>query len=239
MNANLSENGLHPVILAGGKGTRLGKLTKDTQKCILNIRGCPFIYSILDKLIHLGFEEVTIAVCYKANDVIDLLGDSYKSLNIYYSREVEPLGTGGAVKNIALSSDSTHFLVINGDTEVCIPPRLIEKAVSNVNNIVLAVFSLFTLKSDMIMFDDLNIARAFSSRGQPPKEQYEKYSHGIPAGIVVLRRDLLIKYPLKVFNIEKDYFNWLITSHSLTVELTDGFIDIGTPDSLLAYLNNE
>ena len=100
---------LHPVILAGGKGTRLGRLTSNAQKCILETENP--LYTHFDKLIEQGFEDVTIAVCFKADDVINLLGRKYKSLNIYYSKEKEnlPLGTVSSQENCITNNIQTSF----------------------------------------------------------------------------------------------------------------------------------
>ena len=40
------------VVLCGGLGTRLGLLTKDMPKPLLNVAGRPFIAHVLDRIVH-------------------------------------------------------------------------------------------------------------------------------------------------------------------------------------------
>jgi histidinol-phosphate phosphatase family protein len=63
------------VIVAGGRGTRLGPLTDDTPKALLPVGGKPFIGWLLELLSDRGFEEVVLLLGYRAEDIEQYCGD--------------------------------------------------------------------------------------------------------------------------------------------------------------------
>ena len=87
------------AILAGGYATRLGSLTKEIPKCLIEVNGKPFVDWQLDLLIKNGFSDFVFCTSYKSNLVEKYLGDgSNRGVSIRYSLDGETqLGTGGAV----------------------------------------------------------------------------------------------------------------------------------------------
>ena len=61
----------HAVILAGGKGTRMAPIT--APKCLMPVRGLPILYRIIKHLKAEGVDTITVAVGYKAEDVISAI----------------------------------------------------------------------------------------------------------------------------------------------------------------------
>ncbi len=72
------------VILAAGRGVRLGRRTELVPKPFVPMNGRPIIMNALDKLNDLAFSEVIIAVGYRRESFYDQIGDSYKNLKISY-----------------------------------------------------------------------------------------------------------------------------------------------------------
>lgn len=104
------------IILAGGKGTRLRPLTYEVPKPLVPIKGKPLIMHTIEQLSKNGVKNFVIAVGYKAEEIIKTLGDgSSLGVNIKYSIEKTPLGTGGAVKKAASLVEEFPVLVVNGD----------------------------------------------------------------------------------------------------------------------------
>jgi len=101
------------AILAGGKGTRMGELTKNRHKCMLKFQGRPIIAHIVDSLIQIGAEEIYLTVNYCKDEIIDYLTLNYP--NIKFNFLLDPLmGTGKSV-DLLKSIDSDYFMVLMGD----------------------------------------------------------------------------------------------------------------------------
>jgi NDP-sugar pyrophosphorylase family protein len=102
------------VILAGGKGSRLGPYTTVLPTPLLPVGDKAILDVVVHQLRDLGFTDLTLAVGYLAHLVRAVMGDgSTWGVNIDYEEEREPLGTVGPLANISNLDDS--FLVMNGD----------------------------------------------------------------------------------------------------------------------------
>jgi D-glycero-alpha-D-manno-heptose 1-phosphate guanylyltransferase len=104
------------VVLCGGLGTRLGELTRETPKPLLDVAGCPFLHHVLGKLAAAGITDVTLATSFQWQKIARVYGSAWKGLQIRYSVEAEPLGTGGAVRQAMSQAQAGEALVLNGDT---------------------------------------------------------------------------------------------------------------------------
>ena len=107
----------NPVFLmAGGFGTRLQPLTKDTPKPLLNVGNRPILETILIQFVDAGFHNFFISTHYKAEMIREYFGDgSNWGVNIQYVHESEPLGTAGALGLLPLRSPGLPILMMNGD----------------------------------------------------------------------------------------------------------------------------
>lgn len=107
------------VIVAGGFGTRLLPLTERRPKHLLDVGGVPFLEHQIARLAGAGVEHLVLATSYHAEMFEPTLGDGRRwGVRIDYVREEEPLGTGGAIRNVAgaLGDDPDGAVVIlNGD----------------------------------------------------------------------------------------------------------------------------
>lgn len=104
------------IILAGGVGSRIESVAGGLPKALLDVEGRPFIEYVLDQLIDAGVQEVVIACSYKWQMIADYLGDRYRNLDIAYSVEQYPLGTGGAIKQAFDLHNLSEAIVVNADT---------------------------------------------------------------------------------------------------------------------------
>lgn len=104
------------IILAGGMGTRLRPIVSDRPKPLALVAGKPFIFYLLDQLIDVNIKRVVISVGYMSDKIVKSVGNSYKSLQIDYSIESNPLGTGGALLLAIKKLRSSSCLILNGDT---------------------------------------------------------------------------------------------------------------------------
>jgi NDP-sugar pyrophosphorylase family protein len=102
------------VILAGGKGSRLGPYTTVLPKPLLPIGDKAILDVVVHQLRDLGFTELTLAVGYLSHLVRAVMGDGSKhGVRIEYHEEDRPLGTVGALGTVEGLDES--FLVMNGD----------------------------------------------------------------------------------------------------------------------------
>ena len=102
------------MILAGGKGSRLGPYTTVLPKPLLPVGERAILDVVVHQLRDCGFGDITLAVGYLAHLVRAVMGDgSRHGVHIGYSEETEPLGTVGPLAEIDDLDDT--FLVMNGD----------------------------------------------------------------------------------------------------------------------------
>jgi NDP-sugar pyrophosphorylase family protein len=113
---------MRAVVLAGGKGTRLGPYTKILPKPLMPIGDMPILEVILRQMKFAGIQKVVLTVGHLSELLRAFFQDGHQwGLQIEYSYEQCPLGTAGP---IALIDDLTEpFLVTNGDVLTTMPFR--------------------------------------------------------------------------------------------------------------------
>jgi len=126
------------IILAAGKGTRLN-LT-DRPKPLADVNGRPFITFIFDQLIEAGFKKVIVCVSHMAEKFYELIGTKYKSLDIIYSIENEPISPEQSLMNTHSLINGT-ILVMNGDTYVDIDLKEYIKEAMDASGILSFVYN--------------------------------------------------------------------------------------------------
>ncbi|KAF0225629.1 MAG: nucleotidyl [Rhodospirillaceae bacterium] len=104
------------VILAAGKGERLGAITAVRPKPMIEIAGKPVIQWNVELCRQHGVDEIFINLHHLAEIIIDHLGDGSRfGVAITYAQEASLLGTAGGVKQFAQSLGDEPFLVVYGD----------------------------------------------------------------------------------------------------------------------------
>ena len=105
------------IILAGGKGTRIRSVIGNTPKILASVAGKPFLEWFLtwinDWKLKVDF-EILISTCIGHEQINDYC--LKKNYNIKCIKEERPLGTFGAIANVASQYYSKDYLVLNGDT---------------------------------------------------------------------------------------------------------------------------
>lgn len=109
------------VVMAGGEGRRLRPLTDTIPKPLASVGGRALIEHIIESIAAIGVVRVYVAVNYKAEAIMEVLGDgSALGVNIEYLRESEKLGTAGAL-SLLPARPSGPLLVMNGDVLSKVP----------------------------------------------------------------------------------------------------------------------
>jgi len=104
------------VLLAGGLGTRLGAVSGGLPKPLIQVGGRPFIEYVIDGLLNAGCDHVVIAASYKWELLRAHFGNRYKSCDVDWSIEQEPMGTGGAIRQTFEVFGLGAAFVLNADT---------------------------------------------------------------------------------------------------------------------------
>ncbi len=222
------------VILLGGKGTRIQSLYGDRPKCLVPVAGKPILLWQLEWLRRGGIKRVHLAAGYMADVLRDWLKtDAPKDMEITFSVEPEPRGTGGAIKFAVPWIQSDPFFVLNGDS---LTPGLdfhtLEKVHRNSSDvwITLGVAQIEkTGRYGTVEFDEQNRVTAFL-------EKSEREHGWINTGVYCIsRRALEAIAPDKNISIETDVFPSLASAGRLRVfRAAPPLLDMGTPDGLAA-----
>jgi len=100
------------LILAGGRGTRFGELTKRTPKPLLPVAGKPLIMHNIDALRHAGITDITIVVSPDSEQVQSILGNGHAiGISLRYVVQEQHLGTAHAIGLARHLMDERRFLV--------------------------------------------------------------------------------------------------------------------------------
>lgn len=104
------------MILAAGRGERMGELTRDTPKPLLQVNGHYLIEYALANVKRAGIHDVVINVSYHREQMMAALGDGSRyGLHIIYSEEPERLETGGGILQALPLLGSDPFLLFSSD----------------------------------------------------------------------------------------------------------------------------
>ncbi len=102
------------VIPAAGRGSRLGELTDDRPKGLVDVAGRPLLAHVFETATEAGADELVVIVGYEAAQIVDRFGDVFEEVPITYVHQRERLGLGHAVLQAEPHVEGT-FLLLNGD----------------------------------------------------------------------------------------------------------------------------
>ena len=215
-------------VLCGGAGTRLRPMLADRPKSMALISGTPFLELLLDSLRSHRIGEVILGTGYMAEKIESYFGSGNKfGLNIRYSREHEPLGTGGALK-LAESLISDPVLVLNGDSYVewSLVPMLELFTVKNADIVVVLQAVADVTRYGSVALDQDGRVTQFVEKGDAAGPGL------INAGVYLLRKQIVRDLPAgTAISLEREVFPQLDRGVYGLIS-TGPFIDIGIPDDL-------
>lgn len=214
------------IILLGGFGTRLQKVSNGTPKALMPIVDSVYLDILLEKVFKHDIGNVYLSLYYKSELFQNYVDNSIDSRKLITIIEPEPLGTGGAVKYVIENSNiSSLFFVINGDS------------LSNINlNQMAAVFYKSNFKA-MVGISGVDEATRYGvileQEGKVIsfEEKGVKGSGWINNGHYIFNKEAFNAFT-GAFSLEKTLFPKLIEDQDLgAFKVTnDNFIDIGIPE---------
>lgn len=106
---------MQTVILAAGRGTRMGPLTNTLPKPMLPVAGRPLVEHTVDAAIDAGATRIVLVVGYESAIVEDHFEGETFDVPLSFVQQAEQRGTGDAVRSAVSQLDSGPFVVLNGD----------------------------------------------------------------------------------------------------------------------------
>lgn len=218
------------VVLAGGLGTRLGQLSEGKPKAMLSVGGKPFLEHVLHQLAKQGFAEALLLVGYRAEAIENYFGDGRDHrIALRYSREPEPLGTGGALRWAQPLIANRRFMLLYGDLY---RPIDYAAAAARHSGCCLAAYpyvpGLTTISCANVGLDASGARVAVYAKDRPDLG----LTH-VDAGFAFLDPSVLELLPSGKSNFEAAVYPVLAADGSLAVEEVDrDFFDIGNPAGL-------
>jgi NDP-sugar pyrophosphorylase family protein len=213
------------VVLVGGKGQRLGELTSDTPKPLLEVGGRPFLSWVLQRLASQGVERVVLTAGYRVEALHAWLSYASLDVDVDVFTEEAPLGTGGAFPALIDRLDE-RFFVLNGDTLFDVSLRDLE-AVAVGESCAVALRHVAETARYGYVEQEGDLVTAFAEKGSSG----EGWING---GVYLLRRDVVEGLPQPA-SLERDLLPALVRAERLFGVRSNGFfIDIGVPESYAA-----
>jgi D-glycero-alpha-D-manno-heptose 1-phosphate guanylyltransferase len=216
---------LQAIILAGGLGTRLRSIVPDLPKSMAPIAGRPFLEILLELFAKKGFRRIILSVGYLAEKILDYFGDCFEDMELVYSIEQNPLGTGGATRLALTHCNADHTFVFNGDTYLDLEVKLVEAHwLQYQKPIIIAREVTDTARFGRLEMQEGKVSR-FLGKGIPGPGL-------IDAGCYLLPVNILEKFRLGLaFSLEKDFLVDALQNDEFDCFVTHGnFIDIGIPE---------
>jgi len=215
------------VILCGGFGTRLKSVLKNQPKSMAKIDKKPFLDILIEYAAGFGFKRFILCAGYKVEVIEKHYAVKKNNLEILVSREKEPLGTAGAIRNAQKLIKSNYFLAMNGDS-FC-PVDLGSFIAFHLNK--KALISI-VLSKTMAGKDYGNIVLSDSQRiVQFNEKAIESAGDFVNSGIYLFDKAILSFIPEgKKFSLEYDFFPTMINKKIYGYVAKESFLDIGTPE---------
>ena len=218
------------VILCGGKGSRLNKITKKTPKPMLLFSKKPFLERIINYLNKQGFNNFLLLCGYKSNRIVNYFKKKKLKYIINFSIEKKPLGTGGAIVN-AKKLLNKQFILINGDS--FLPEKyykIINKFKKSKKNLIISVYKN---KSNSVIKNNIYINKKKLKYYSKNKNKNFNYAD---SGVYLVNKNLFSKLKKVNFSFEEFFFQKLIKKNQIDYfETKNFFYDIGTKEKLIKY----
>lgn len=187
------------IVVAGGLATRMGQVTDDVPKCLINVNGKPLMQHQIEFFEDRGYKDFIFCVSHLSDRIKNCLKDgSSFGVNIRYSEEPnELMGTAGAVKLAEDMVDNT-CIIYYGDNLTTVDfddaLRFHDSAGSDFTLIVRQLPDGATSGS-LITMDDSNRIDVFIEK--PPAKEFKKYkiTKYINCGMYIMNKEVFALIP--------------------------------------------
>jgi mannose-1-phosphate guanylyltransferase len=221
------------LILAAGRGSRLGNITDNLPKPLVEVKNKPVIDYLIRKLIDLNVSEIFINMHYK-HELLEkfVLGSNYGTkITLIY--EPKLLGTAGTLKSLINNLSTEDFIVMHADNYFHDDLKILkQKHLATNSDYLITLGTFLVLNPEKFgtfeLTDGHDVIKFFEKQKDSPSKIANSAIYFMKPGIK------------EVVNTLNEYEND-ISLHVIpkllgkikAFELTGYFYDIGTPENLL------
>ena len=191
------------VILSGGIGKRLRPLTDYVPKSLVPVDNVAIIDWQIRYFKKFGIKNIVVCAGHLSKNLISHLELKKFGINIQYSVEKIPLGTGGAIKKARKYIDDDNFFVINGDI------------ITNIDLLKLKTHP--NTMAAIPLRTPYGVIHISGNKINKFEEKPEIFNHWMNAGIYYLNKEIFDYLPVKG-NLETVTFPVLAKKGQLYVE---------------------
>lgn len=211
------------MILAAGRGKRMGSLTENCPKPLLEVDGLSLIGRLISSLKENGFDELVVNLAYKGEQIKAALGSGESlGVSIEYSDEAgRALETGGGIVKALPLLGHKHFMVVNADIWTDFPFQSLQNKTTHQAHLVLVDNPSHNDTGDFFLSNGCaqehgELAHTFSGIGvYHPSLFDDESNHGAFPLAPILRKKI------KTGDVSAQLYNGL-------------WVDVGTPERLAA-----
>jgi NDP-sugar pyrophosphorylase family protein len=221
---------LDVMLLVGGLGTRLRSVIGEhTPKPLALVRGRPFLWYLLRTVADQGFRHVILATSHLSESFqTDLQSYVPDGLDVRFSFETSPRGTGGAIVEGLPTVNTDPFIVMNGDSFIKVSLDAMLKA----HHAAGAVATVALLEVPNVARYGTVLAEKDGSITAFQEKSGLEEPGWINGGVYVLSKAALDPVATEqTSSIEKDVFPYWVGKGLHSFKVQSPFIDIGLPET--------
>ncbi len=232
------------VILAGGQATRMGNLSVDCPKSLIEFNNVPFLQYLISWFIWQNCSDIIISTGHLSRSIENLFGDDFwKSKGVRIVKDPTPLGTGGAIIYAAKQAHNSEILICNGDTVVELDSSF---CLSQHLRLSTPITSLVTRKEGVpnqgcLLIEQERIIEFSEGQGPKALERRDGKYRASSTGTYLAKQSFLIENcPNGPFSLEQKLLPRLV-AEKLVGAIDNGesfFHDYGTPERYAYLINN-
>jgi len=214
---------MEAIVLAGGLGTRLQSVVSEVPKPMAPIKDVPFLEYILKYLKKNGVSRAILSVGYKWEIIKEHFGDNFDGIELIYSVENEPLGTGGAIKKALSKINSKKVYIINGDTFFNVDLKTLD--LFDKSKIQLSLKKMYNYdRYGSVEVDENNNVTKFTEKS------FQEVGN-INGGIYLVTKDMFDSFDVAVKFSFEEFMEKNFEDLHVTAQIFENyFIDIGIPE---------
>ncbi len=215
------------MILVGGKGKRLGKLTKNTPKPLLKIKKNVFLDYLIDYIFKniININKIYFIAGYLGNEIKKKYSMTKNSNYYKFLIEKKIEGTGRAIFKFKKYFQSNDTIILNGDTLFKINfKKFINFSLSSKKKIIIALAENKNYKSN---------SKLANLRLIEDSIYFSNKKNLMNGGIYFIKKNYLVNLKKEMKSFENDFLSKLIKKQLISgIKFNGKFIDIGTPKNL-------